>query len=218
MSSSSVGMSLKSVPRLRDAPGTMLRLLVMSTGPRHCAGIELTSGALVRAWAPTPVDQRLRPYDVVSVMVVDRSELVPDPAEPEGVAIAWPPKLAGRLTGRPARRLIRPLLHPDHEPLLGFLSPALPFWERRADHPSMALVEPRPPLVVSLEADILACHFSWQSRRQVLQCLDPRLAASFERSGRQWALLRPGTLFVVALGPPVAGHCHKVVEAAVPPR
>jgi hypothetical protein len=196
----------------------MLRLLVVSTGPNHCAGIDLASGALVRAWAPSAVDQRLRPYDVVSVMIAEGPDLGPEPSGPEGVAVAWPPKLSGRLTGRRAQRLIRPLLHPEHEPLLGFQSPALPLWDRRPDHPSIALVEPQQPLVVSLDAGKLSCRFTWQDRRTSLPCTDPRLAASFARSGRQRALLTAGALLVVALGPPVDGHCHKVVESVVPPR
>jgi len=206
------------LPRLVAAPGKTLRLMVMSTGPRHCAGIDLGSGALVRAWCPQPVDQRLRPYDVVSIVVGTDTDLVPDPAEPEAVASAGPPVLAGRLTGRPARRLIGPLLHPENQPLLGTLSPAVPFWERNRDHPSIALVRPRRPLSATIERQRLWCRFPWLGREHALVCTDPRLAASLGRSGRSYALLRDGTVLVVALGPPVEGHCHKIVEAVVPPR
>jgi hypothetical protein len=208
----------RKLPRLVPAPGRDLRLLVMSTGPRHCAGIDLATGTLVRAWCSGLVDQRLRPYDVAKVTVAANTDLVPDPSEPEAVATAGPPELAGRLTGRPARRLIAPLLHPDNQPLLGTHSPAVPFWERSRDHPSVALVQPPRPLMVSIEAERLWCHFPWLGREHVLTCTDPRLWASLSRSGRNWALLRGGTIFVVALAPPVDGHCHKVVEAVVPPR
>ena len=57
------------MPPPLDDPGTTLRLMVVSTGDRHCGGIDLASGALVRAWTACPVDQRLRPYDVVDVTV-----------------------------------------------------------------------------------------------------------------------------------------------------
>ena len=211
-------MPAKAMRRLRDTPGTDLRLLVVSTGPRHCAGIDLDSGALVRAWSPAPVDQRISPYDVVRVTIAADDDLVPDPAEPEAVAVADAPQLEGRLTGRAAHRLVRPLLHPAKAPLLGFHGPSVPFWERTADHPSVALASPRGPLVVTVEQGALWCHFEWGGKPSVLPCLDPRLAASLSRQRRDHAYLSPGTLAVVTLSAPVDGHCHKVVEAVIPRR
>ena len=78
----------------------------------------------------------------------------------------------------------------------------MPFWERRPDHPSVAMAEPTTPLVVTAEAGPVWCHFAWGGRPQVLPCQDPRLAASLERSGRRYAEMRPGTRIVVALEPP----------------
>lgn len=199
-------------------PGTQLQLLVVSTGPAHCAGIDLDSGALVRAWSPSPVDPRLSPYDVVRVEVANDFDLVPDPAEPEAVALTGPPRLQGRLTGRAAHRLIKPLLHPPNGPLLGSHGPTVPFWERRPDHPSVAITAPRGQLVVTREQGGLWCHFQWASRPVVLMCQDPRLDATLHRHRRAAAVMRPGTLLVVALAPPEGGHCHKVVEALVPRR
>ena len=206
------------MPRLHDSPGTVLELMVVSTGERHCAGIDLESGALVRGWSPVLVDQRLRPYDVVQVTVANNPDVLPDPAEPDAIVIAAPPRLAGHISGRAARRLIRPLLHPENFPLLGFQGPTVPFWERRPDHPSVALAAPKGPLVVTAEMGGLWCHFVWEGRPQVLACQDPRLAASLRRSGRRLAEMRPGSNIVVALEPPVSGYCHKVVEAVVPRR
>lgn len=206
------------MPRLRDAPGTTLRLLVVSTGARHCAGIDLESGAMVRAWAPGPVDQGLRPYDVVTVTINSDTDLVPDPSEPEAVALVAPPVYDSRVTGRAAKRLIRPLLHPGKGPLLGFHGPTVPFWERTPDHPSVALAEPPGGVVVSIERDQMWCHFQWSRRPVVLACQDPRLQTALLSRGRRLARLRPGTLVVVALSPPVIGYCHKVVEAVIPRR
>ncbi len=92
---SSLRVPVKAMPRLDDSPGTALRLMVVSTGNRHCGGIDLASGALVRAWSAYLVDQRLRPYDVVDVTVASDPDLVPDPAEPDAIVIAGPPKLSG---------------------------------------------------------------------------------------------------------------------------
>ncbi|HYA45066.1 MAG TPA: hypothetical protein VED59_05630 [Acidimicrobiales bacterium] len=211
-------MPVKRARRLADVPGAILRLLVVSTGQRHCAGVDLSSGALRRAWCGEPVDQRLRPYDVVSVTVTADQDLVPDPTEPEAVPVAAPPSLLGHLAGKRAQRLLRPLLHPQQEPLLGFHGNSIPFWERRPDGPSIALVQPQGPLVVGLEDAHLWCRFNWQGHEHALACLDPRLAASFGRTGRRFALLHDGTLLVVALTAPMGGLCHKVVESVVPRR
>jgi hypothetical protein len=201
-----------------DQPGTTLRLMVVATGERHCIGVDLASGAMVRAWSSQPVDSRLQPYDLVEVVVADDPDLVPDPAQPEAVVIAGGPRLTGRVTGRPAQRLIRPLLHPESTPLLGFHGPTVTFWERRPDHPSVALAEPQAPLVVTAEPEGLWCHFPWDGRPQVLACSDPRLAASLYRARTTMTQVREGTHVVVALQPPVDGYCHKVVEALVPRR
>jgi hypothetical protein len=206
------------MPRLRDSPGTSLELLVVSTGERHCAGIDLASGALVRGWSPFYVDQRLRPYDIVQVTVGSDPDVLPDPTEPDAIVISGPPRLTGHMAGRPARRLIRPLLHPESVPLLGSPGPTVPFWERRADHPSVAVAEPSGALLVTVEMGGLWCHFSWGGRPHVLPCQDPRLGASLQRRGRRVAEMQPGTNIVVALQPPVSGYCHKVVEAVVPRR
>jgi hypothetical protein len=144
--------------------------------------------------------------------------VVPDPAEPEALVIASPPVKAGQLSGRRAARLLRPLLHPERAPLLGFHGPTVPFWERRPDHPSVALAQSKGPVVATVEGGGLWCHFVWDGRPQVLACADPRLAASLHRLNRDYANLRPGTYVVVALEPPVGGQCHKVVEALIPHR
>ncbi|HET9058645.1 MAG TPA: hypothetical protein VFN61_01895 [Acidimicrobiales bacterium] len=192
--------------------------MVVSTGRRHCAGVDLDSGALVRAWSPDVVDQRLAPYDLVDITVVSDPDMVPDPSEPEALVTSGAPVPVGRITGRRAAKLIRPLLHPENAPLLGFHGPAVPFWERRPDHPSVALAQTSGPLVVTVEREAMWCHFLWSGRPQVMACSDPRLAASLERLGRDIANLKPGTYLVVALEPPVNGHCQKVVEAVVPRR
>jgi hypothetical protein len=216
--SSGLRAPLRTIPIRHDQAGATLRLMVVATGEHHCIGIDLASGALVRAWAVEPVDTRLQPYDLVRVVVADDPDLVPDPAQPEAVVAAGGPELTGRLTGRPAQRLIRPLLHPENTPLLGSHGPTVPFWERRPDHPSVALAEPKAPLVVTAEPEGLWCHFPWDGRPQVLACTDPRLAASLYRAGIAMTAVRAGTHVVIALQPPVDGYCHKVVEALVPRR
>jgi|SRR5579875_253271 hypothetical protein len=204
--------------RLDDTPGTRLQLMVVSTGTHHCVGIDLDSGTLVRAWSFAEVDQRLAPYDVVAVTVGGGPDLVPDPTEPDALVIADAPVRIGQLVGRRATRLMRPLLHPERIPLLGFHGPTVPLWERKPDHPSVALAQPSSLVAVTVEPGGMWCHFVWDSRPQVLACADPRFAAWARRSGRQSATVRKGTYLVVALEPPIEGTCHKVVESLVPPR
>ena len=201
-----------------DQPGTVLRLMVVATGERHCIGVDLASGALVRAWASAPVDPRLQPYDLVEVVVAHDPDLVPDPAQPEAVVIAGRPRPTGRLTGRPAQRLIRPLLHPENARCWACTAPPC----RSGSAAPTILRWPWPnrqaPLVVTAEPEGLWCHFPWDGRPQVLACSDPRLAASLYRARTTMTQVRAGTRVVVALQPPVDGYCHKVVEALVPRR
>lgn len=206
----------KDVPHLSVAPGASLELLVVAADGGQCAGVDLGSGALVRAWSSSPPDPMPRQYDVVGVTLSEDLDALPDPAEPEALALANAPDVVGRLTGRRAEKLIRPLLHPHSEPLLGSHAPALPFWERRADHPSIALVEPGGPVLLRREASYLACRFAWLGVTRELPCLDRALASEMDRTGRTRAGAAPRARLVVALTPPIDGHCHKVVEAVLP--
>jgi len=206
----------KTVPRLAASPGATLELLVLAADGGQCAGVDLESGALVRAWSSHPGPPRLKAYDVVTVTIADDLDAVPDPSEPEAVVLAGPPEPVRRITGRRAERLLRPLLHPSRRPLLGTHAPAVPFWERRADHPSIALVEPEGPIVLHRESTFLACRFGWLGTGRELPCLDRRLATAMDRTGRIRVLASKGARLVVALTPPIDGHCHKVVEAVLP--
>ena len=207
---------VKQLPRLDDAPGTTLELMVLAADGQYCAGVDLASGALIRAWAPEPVHERLRTYDTVDVTLDAAIDCVPDPSEPEGLPLVSAPVATGRLTGRRVERLLRPLLHPKREPLLGTHAPAVPFWQRRSDHPSIALVEPHSPVMLLREGPYLACRFLWRDSVLELPCLDRRLASWMDRAGRTRMAGERGERIVVALNPPIDGHCHKVVEAVLP--
>jgi hypothetical protein len=204
------------MPRRVDAPGTELELLVLAVDIDSCAGVDLASGALVRAWSPQPVDAELRPYDVVAATLdADHPDLLPDPSQPEGVMLAGPPETIGRLTGRKAERYLRRLVHPVGHPLLGIHGPAVPFWERTRDYPSIAVVEPEGPTIVTWRRHGLACLFGWRGVRVELPFTDRRVASTLARTGRRIAAGK-GERLVVALAPPSGGHCHKVVSALLP--
>jgi hypothetical protein len=203
------------LPRLDVAPGTTLELLVVAFDGGQCAGIDLASGVLVRAWSSVRPERRPRAYDVVEVTLDEDRDVVPDPTAPEALPLVTAPEVIGHLAGRRAERLLRPLLHPSHEPLLGFHAPAIRFWERTPDRPSIAVVDAG-PFHLYREGTYLACRFAWQGVVRELPCLDRHVAAQLDRAGRVRAQGNRGDRLVVALTPPIDGHCHKVVEAILP--
>lgn len=215
-STADFGTLAKDVPRLSAAPGTTLELLVLAADGGQCAGVDLDSGALVRAWCAEQAPRRPRPYDVVSVTLAADVDAVPDPSEPEALVLDRAPEVVGRITGRRAERLLRPLLHPKNRPLLGFHAPAVPFWERTAAHPSITLVEPEGPIVLRREGTFLACRFGWLGTVRELACLDRCVAAEMDASATAQRSGDKGDRLVVALTPPIDGHCHKVVETVLP--
>jgi hypothetical protein len=206
----------KDLPRVRVAPGATLNLLVLAADRDQCAGVDVASGTLVRAWSAEPNDHRVDPYDVVEVTLAEDDDALPDPAEPEGVVLAGPPRPVSRMSRRRCERLLRPLLHPRGQPLLGLAAPVVQFWERRSDHPSIALVEPESPVLLFRDKPYLACRFGWQGHERELPCLDRRIAARMDRSGRAHMVAGKDDRLLVCLTPPIEGRCHKVVQAVVP--
>jgi hypothetical protein len=210
------GTPTATLPRRTDAPGTELELLVLSADRDQLGGVDLASGALVRAWAPARVDPRLRPYEVVVGTLAARTDDIPDPAEPEAVALAGGVEAVGRLAGRRVERYLRPLVHPPNRPLLGCHAPAVPFWERTADHPSIAVVEPERPALVALGGRRAVCYFPWKGSVVHFPFLDRNVSAAMAGNGITRLRTRRGDRLVVAMTPPVAGHCHKVVAGLLP--
>ncbi len=203
---------LKDLPRVEVSAGTTLQLMVVAADGYHCAGIDLASGALVRAWSTVASESRPRPYDVVEVTLDGDPDTVPDPAQPEALALTGAPRVVDRITGRRCERMLRPLVHPHGQPLLGITATAIPFWERRGDHPSIAVVEPEGKVTFRREGPYLACHFDWQGHEREFPCLDRAVAGHMDRSGRTLMTADKGDRLVVALTAPIDGRCHKVVE------
>jgi hypothetical protein len=206
---------LEDPPRTPVPEGATFNLLVLAADDTHCAGVDLETGALVRTWAPEPPESRIRPYDVVHVTSAGGIDTVPDPAQPEGIAVIEAPVVVDRITGRRAERLIRPLLHPEGQPLLGITATAIPFWQRSADHPSIAVVEPRSKITMVREGGYLGCRFSWLDHERELPCVDRALAGHMDRHGRTRLVAGKGARLVVALTAPIDGRCHKVVETVL---
>jgi hypothetical protein len=207
---------LARLPRRTDTPGTELELLILAVDRQQVAAVDLASGALVRAWSPGPVDLRLRAYDVVTGTLDDDLDRVPDPSEPEAVSLVEAPTWIGRLAGRRVQRYLRPLVHPSDQPLLGAHAPAVAFWERRADRPSIAIVEPEGTAVVARQGRWLDCWFGWKGVTVQMPFVDGRISRRMARTGRLRLATGRGERLLVALTPPIDGHCHKVVAGLLP--
>jgi hypothetical protein len=213
-SNASASSTTEALRRRTDTPGTQLDLLVLAVDADHIAGVDLASGAMVRAWSPPSrrlAPRALEPYDVVRGTLAPDVDQVPDPTQPEAVVLASAPEQVGRLRRRRAERLLRPLVHPVGQPLLGSHGPTVPFWERRPDHPSIALVEPETQALIYARPERLTCRFRWRDRFVDLPFLDPWVAETMARTGCWRLTSRWGERLVVALTPPIDGHCHKVV-------
>ena len=180
-------------------------MLVLVPSPRECIGIDLSSGALVRALVPA--GSGLMPYDTAAATVLEdplTDELVP----PETVELATPARRLGRLTGRRAERYLRPLLHPRRTPLLGFSGPAIPYWSVGRDRPTVSIVEPRVGPDVVLSDGGFRCRFAWHGHRHELPLdADPRSTSRLGAGGLR---------LVVALGAPRDGYCYKTVAGILP--
>jgi hypothetical protein len=92
----------------------------------------------------------------------------------------------------------------------------VPFWERRPDHPSIAIVAPAGPITLWRDKPYLACRFFWQGHERELPCLDRFMATLMDRTGRTRMMASKGDRLLVALTPPIEGRCHKVVETLLP--
>jgi hypothetical protein len=204
------------LPRRSDTPGTELQLLILALDRHQVAAVDLASGALVRAWSPEAVDLRLRAYDVVAGTLDDDPDRVPDPSEPEAIGLVEAPKWIGRLAGRRVQRYLRPLVHPSDQPLLGAHAPAVAFWERRADYPSIAIVEPEGTAVVARQGRWLDCWFGWKGVTMQMPFLDARISRRMARTGHLRMAVGRGERLLIALTPPIDGHCHKVVAGLLP--
>lgn len=197
-------------------------MLVLASDSRSAIGVDVESGALVRAMHPGG-GEALAPFDVATAAIgypVDP----PDPACPEAVELVTAPRRIGRLRPRRAERYLAPLQHPPHGPLLGFAAVAVPYWTVAGDRPSMALVKPSLGPQLRPSEYGVECRFAWQGIIHQLPLADGAIVSRFEQlerprvSGRELARIlgyRPRYL-LVTLGPPDNGYCYKQVAAMIP--
>lgn len=194
---------------------------MLAGAPGGGAGVLLDGGGLVRFRFATAPEVRLSTFDVIQAQV-DADELLPFAGD---ALILDAPRPIGRMAGRAAERILRPLVHPTRMPLLGTASFSVPFWSLPEGNRSLALVEPASGLEVERRGlDRLRCRFRWRRLDHDLPIDDPALVKALGHpstsrlDGRMLARTlgwKPHRL-VVALTPPRTGVCHKVVAALLP--
>ncbi|MGA2037572.1 MAG: hypothetical protein ABSH04_08335, partial [Acidimicrobiales bacterium] len=116
--------------RYSATPRGTHRCMVLACGEEDIAGVDLGSGALVRLRVE-PSDgtgPSLAPFDVVDATWAADPER-DDLAQPEAVSLDGVPEAVGALRGRRARRVLRHLVAPAEQHLLGFPGVSAPYWE-----------------------------------------------------------------------------------------
>jgi hypothetical protein len=203
--------------------GAELQLLVLAVVPDGCVGVDLDSGAFVRALYPDGGQPRLFPFDVATTAIGAPLD-PPDAARPEAVVLESPPRRVGRLRPRRAERYLHALRHPPHRPLLGFQGVSVPYWTLSGDQPSLALVEPTDGPHVLGDGVGYTCRFGWDGAVHQLPLADEALVARLAELRRRRCSPRelsrllgyaPGRLLLVVAGPN-EGHCTKQVAALLP--
>ena len=134
--------------------------------------------------------------------------------DPKPSTLDAAPVAVGKLRGRRAERLLRPLHHPERGQLLGFAGPAVPYWTLAGDRPSMTVVAPHGPVVLAPTEDGLVVRFTWRAVLHSLPCTDPAALAAVKHA-RGRAVRAPRRL-LVTLSEPYLGHCYKLVPALLP--
>ena len=196
--------------------GARLDALVLGRLGSEIIGIDTASGAFVRISGEAA--EGVNVYDVVRTEVAGDDTLC-SPYAPEAIEAARPLEPVGRPNRRRVERLLRPLLDPSAESLLGFAGPARPWWTLEADRPSVAVVTPTAGPMVQGDSREFRCRFAWRGRVQDLPLADAAVRDELLR--RNWYQVGPDDLgaiiggkpqrLLVVLGPPHEGHCYKVV-------
>jgi hypothetical protein len=205
---------------------------VLAAGAQEWAGVDLASGAFVRARVVdgrAAVTGEWAPYDVAVLEIAPDGE-PPDPARPEAVDLAADPEHAGRMRRGGARRLLERLCAPEQrwQPILGTRGPSVAYVDLDGTSPSLVLVAVAAKSLHCSARDTgeVACSFSWGSTTQVLPVLDERVADLAARHGSAGlgaselaqAVGGKPRYLLVGLGPVRGGHAPKIVLSVLAKR
>jgi len=207
--------------RRLEEPGQRLRCLVVADVPGEWIGVDLASGAFVRAQPGLRVGGSVR-GTVVEFTIAENPE-PRDPVRPELVVPAAAPVVTGLARRRRLRRLLHRLAAPGPRGanVLGTWGPSIAYVDLSGSDPSVVLLEvPYRTLELSrLERGETELAFSWAGVTHHVGVEDEALrrVADRARAGPMRALeiatslgFRP-EFVLVGMGPVVGGHARKVV-------
>jgi len=216
--------------RLRRAPATAAgsrRYLVLACNNDDVTSVDLSTGAIARLrvrWRPGR-EPDLNAFDLVDAMPAKDPER-DDLAQPEAVTVKNVSQPIANMRGRRARRVLRHLVAPPEQHVLGFPGTSAPYWEFRGMRPSVALVAPaQGPLLFRRKEDgTVWVRFGWPRSDNWLPVEDRRALAALwasrrdRLSGKQLAtaLGFKTHYLLVELSRPRDGHCYKTVTAFLP--
>ena len=208
-------------------PDRQHRCLVLACGREDTTVVDLGTGTVVRLRVDWGAGREpdLGPFDVVEAQWAEDPQR-DDLAQPEALTVEGVPVSVGRLHGRRARRVLKRLVAPPEQHLLGFAGSAAPYWEFHGMRPSVALVVPsRGPLLFRRRGDdSVWARFGWPRSDNWLPVEDRRAVAALwaarrdRLSGKELASalgFRPHYV-LVTLSRPRDGHCYKTVAALLP--
>ncbi|MDQ4132848.1 MAG: hypothetical protein M3179_06480, partial [Actinomycetota bacterium] len=209
------------VPRRAAVGGVVLEVLVLAADSRGCVGVDLESGAFVRAsfggtsHPSLRQAQPLQAFDLVAARLAPQADQMPDVSRPETVMLDAPPTRTGRITSRRAERYLAGLTHPRRLPLLGFAGRSVPYWTLNGDRPSVTLAGPVVNTQLRSTPNGYECRFTWDGSRHQYPLGDRRLSLELERMG--WPRYSPHDLhnylgyrvrrLLIVLSPPHDGYC-----------
>ena len=205
---------------------TQRDFLVLAAGASGMAAVDVANGALVRVSWNGRSDDTFAAYDLVSAPLAPFDQDAAVTFAPEAIALSGPPRKTGVMHGRAAERLVRGVVHPPRQPLFGFPGPTAPFWTLSGDRPSIAVIEPEMGPIVERERNGFRCRFRWRKLDHDLPLDDQSVgAALLHPCARTIGARTLGRMLgwephrlLVALTPPMAGHCYKVVAGILPGR
>jgi hypothetical protein len=213
--------------RLPPLPRGSHRCMVLSCGPEDITAVDMGTGAIVRlrTHEPESTESTLSAFDLIDTTWAKNPER-DDLAQPEAVSVDGPPDPVGTLRGSRARRVLRRLVAPAEQNLLGFAGASAPYWEFAGMRPSVALVVPsRGPLLFRRRSDrSVWARFGWPRSDNWLPVEDRRSIAVLWASRRDRlagkdlakALGFKPHFVVVTLSKPRDGYCYKTVSAILP--
>ena len=200
--------------------------MVLASGPEDTTAVDVETHTVVRLRVPwNGSEPDLSPFDVVDARWAADPQR-DDLAQPEALSVESVPEVVGRLRRRRARRVLKALVAPPEQNLLGFPGSAWPYWEFNGMRPSVAVVVPsRGPLLFRRRSDdSVWARFGWPRSDNWLPVEDRRALAALWASRRDrlsgkdlaGALGFRPHFVVVTLSRPRDGHCYKTVAALLP--